>query len=404
MSASTVDVTPLIQRYRELYHREPQVVARAPGRIEIIGNHTDHNNGRVVAAAVTQETVVVAGPSTDGSTRLTSLGWNKPFHVPSQSTSLKEMETLHDTERLMAGVAAGLQELGLPAPPFDGVMASTVQPGSGMSSSAALEVALAGAHTALAGGDITPLHAALAGKFAENEGMGKPSGLMDQLASALGGIHMMDFSVPQGANFRRIDLDFATHGYRVVVIHTGGSHADLTDQYAAIPQEMHRLAKELGVQRLVETTEEALISNAHRLRAVLGDRAVQRGLHFFAEQARVDALVNTKGNEESIAAALRTMRESGSSSWRLLQNVFPPGAVEDQPVALALAVAERCLQREATRDWAVRVHGGGFAGTALAVVPEEVLDMFTTSLEQLVGTGAVVPVEISSAGITFHNL
>lgn len=404
MSAFTVDIALLVQRYRELYGQDPQVVARAPGRIEIIGNHTDHNNGSVVAAAVMQETVIVAGPATDDVTRITSQGWDRQFAVPVTASDLKDVTHLHDTERLMAGVAAGLKNLGCAAPPYHGVMASTVAPGSGMSSSAAFEVALAGVHTALAGEQITPLQAALAGQFAENEGMGKPSGLMDQLASALGGVHMMDFSAPGSAKVHKIDITFAAERYRIVVIHTGGSHADLTSQYAAIPHEMHRVAEELGVQSLAETSEPALISATHRLRTALGDRAVQRGLHFFAEQARVNELVAAAGQGDSLVTALRTMRESGSSSWRLLQNISPPGAVENQPVALALAVAERFLSRETTREWALRVHGGGFAGTALAVVPEEVLAPFTACMEAVIGPDTVVPVEISNTGLSFHTL
>lgn len=414
MSGSTADTATrrdtLIARYRELYRCEPTVVSRAPGRIEIIGNHTDHNGGTVVAASVHLDTLVVAGPSDDTALHLKSRGWSCKFTAPA-GASPDSLQSSHDTERLMAGVCGGLETLQYAAPPYRAVMDSTVLPGSGVSSSAALEVALAGVHSALAGEQLSPVDAARAGQYAENHYMGKPSGLMDQLASSLGGVNVMDFSSQDAPQHRQIRPGFHEAGLAVLLINTGGSHGDLTDDYAAIPGDMHRVASLLGVPRLVDTSRTALLNALPAVRQSAGDQAVLRALHFFDEQDRVAQFAaiaegSPRGEAREAPEApriLTLLRESGHSSWRLLQNIYPGGAREEQPVALTLAVVEHCLQT-AGGTGVARVHGGGFAGTILVLLPTETVPQCTRQVESFLGAGAVLPVTLDEAGLQYALL
>lgn len=366
----------------------PTHVVSAPGRTEIIGNHTDHNHGRVVAAAVTLDALAVAAPAAGGHSRLRSTAYDSVFVASREG---------HDTGRLMGGVAEGLASRGLPARAYDAVLDSTVPPGSGLSSSAALVVCLAGIHGALAGSPTPPLEAALAGQYAENNFMGKPSGLMDQLASANGGLVTIDFAEAKRPEVGDLPLRLADRGYMLAVVATGGSHADLTDHYAAIPAEMKRIASLLGAEVLAEVDAAGLIADAPRLRAAAGDRAWLRALHFVDEQARVDAFVRA-ARDHDLGASLAIMRESGLSSWRLLQNVTVPGSTTDQATAVALAAGER-LFREAGVDAAVRIHGGGFAGTILAAFPADLEHALRETMERLFGAGCLTPLTIRSQGL-----
>ncbi|TVR72374.1 MAG: galactokinase, partial [Spirochaetaceae bacterium] len=390
-------VDSLCNTFEECYGTRPTVAVSAPGRAEIIGNHTDHNNGRVVAAAITQDTVIVAGavaPEGDdpASLQLHSEGWERDFVVGPG-------EPGHDTERLMLGVREGLRNSGLAAPGYRACMTSSVLPGSGLSSSAALEIALAGVHGALTGEtgeDIPPLRAALVGRFAENHYMNKPSGLMDQLASALGGIHAIDFRDPEAPLTHRIEIDFSETNHKLMVVNTGGSHADLTDAYAAVSREMLSVARELGVSTLAETSRKELFRNLSAVRAATGDRAVMRALHFFEEQDRVSAFVDA-ADSRSDHEILALMRESGDSSIRLLQNVHT-GSARDQSLALGLELTRTYL-RQRGGTGAYRVHGGGFAGTMLVVMPEDLFPEYRTAMQRAFGDHAVVPLSIRPRGL-----
>ncbi|MDA3947700.1 MAG: hypothetical protein PF508_00610 [Spirochaeta sp.] len=238
-------------RFVEQFDREPTVLVSAPGRSEIIGNHTDHNNGRVVAAAINLDTLIVAAPSRNNRSRLVSLGWEDAFEVDPESDRSLDV---NDTQRLMRGVIAGLAKFGYAAPAYDAVLDSRVLPGSGLSSSAALEISLIGIHEALSESDVPAQERARIGQFAENEYIGKPSGLMDQTAVSVGGCVAIDFSDPEEPRYHQITLDFQRTNHQLAIVNTGGSHADLTDQYAAVPREMHAVAEVLGVGNLAETS------------------------------------------------------------------------------------------------------------------------------------------------------
>ena len=387
----------LTERFTETYGSHPTVVASGPGRTEIIGNHTDHNHGRVVAAAIDQDALVVAGPSPDNDSHLVSAGWDATFRAPGDGG-----ECSHDTERLMAGVAAGLRNYNHAAPAYQAAMDSRVTPGSGLSSSAALEVALAGTHAALAGTELDPVVAARSGQFAENHFMNKPSGLMDQMASAIGSAVAIDFADPESPRYHRLELDFRGHGQRLVVVNTGGSHADLTDQYAAVPREMHAVAQVLGVETLSRTNRRELLAHLDRVREATGDRAVLRAFHFFDEQDRVSALVDAVDSRLN-ERVLRAMNESGVSSWTLLQNVYAEGHVTEQPVALALEVTRTYLAARGALG-ACRVHGGGFAGTILAVIPEELVPEYHHVMSRGFGDGSVMELRIRPRGMMSADL
>lgn len=387
----------LSERFEAHFGHRPTVAASGPGRTELIGNHTDHNNGRVVAAAIDADALVVAAPASGSTGSLLSHGWPQAFTTDLSVETPKDSSYAHDTERLMAGVAAGLRRHGHATPSYSAVLESRVAPGSGLSSSAALEIALAGVHGALSKEEIDPVAAARAGQYAENSFMNKPSGLMDQMASAVGGTVGIDFADPHQPRYHRLGLDFRSHGQRLVVVNTGGSHADLTDQYAAIPREMGQVAAALGVTTLSETTRRELLSRLGKVRAAVGDRAVLRAFHFFDEQDRVSALIDAV-DSRMYDHVLHLMQASGTSSWTLLQNVAAEGAVQEQPIALAVEVTRTYLNARGASGVA-RVHGGGFAGTMLAVIPEELIDEYHQIMSRAFGESSVTELTIRPEGM-----
>lgn len=396
-------ITDLQLEYETRFGTAPTVVVSAPGRTEILGNHTDHNNGRVIAAAVQLDALFVAGPSPDNTIRLNSVGWPHEFtvdtaHSPETARSVDD----DDTSRLMRGVADGLKRRDLPAPAYCAVLDSRVTPGSGLSSSAALEMGMAGIHAALSDTPIDPVIAARVGQHAENHFMNKPSGLMDQMASAHGGMIAIDFGHGDEPRIHALDYLPVDHGLELVVVNTGGSHADLTSQYAAIPDEMHAVAAALGGTVLAEFSRQDLLSQLSSVRETCGDRAVLRALHFFQEQERVMSAIDAidRGTPESL---LEIMNESGDSSWRLLQNIFPEGDPWSQPIALGLELTREFLETRGGRG-AYRVHGGGFAGTMLAAMPREIASEYHTVMGRAFGDGAVQPITIRRDGLIAARL
>lgn len=395
-------IATLSEAYRAAWGSEPTHVSSGPGRTEIIGNHTDHNRGQVVAAAIQLDALAVAGPSPDGVLRLRSQGWDREFSV-ARDAAAEQMSELHDTARLMAGVADGMRTHGLPAPAYQAMLESRVAPGSGLSSSAAFEVALAGVHLGLAGAAATdPVLVARAGQHAENHFMGKPSGLMDQMASAAGSAVAIDFHDPVQPHYHQLNLDLHAQGFRLVVVNTGGDHASLTPQYAAVPAEMRCVAGSLGVDVLRETSRHELLSRLDSVREACGDRAVLRAMHFFDEQERVAALVDAVDSRHH-EQVLRLMQESGTSSWTLLQNVLAEGSRREQPIALGIEITRSYLAARGATG-ACRVHGGGFAGTILAVVPEQLAEEYHSVMNRAFGAGSVTELQVRKQGLLFAEL
>ena len=353
----------------------------APGRTEIGGNHTDHQHGCVLAAAVDMETTAEVRLNGTNVIRVDSEGY-KPVEIDLNDLAVKESEK-NTTAALIRGVAAAFAQRGYKLAGFDAKVRSTVLPGSGLSSSAAFEVLIGHILNGLfADNAVSTIEIAQIGQYAENVYYGKPSGLMDQMASSVGGLVFIDFADPQKPVVERVDYDFAHSGYTLCTIDSGADHADLTDEYAAMPIEMYKVAKFFGKEDLREVSEAEYYAKIAEVRKETGDRAVLRAIHFFNENKRVQLQVRALKND-NFGAFLRYVNESGMASWTLLQNVTPAGYIEKQDMAFTIALCQQLLGGEG----AVRIHGGGFAGTALAFVPNDKLGSFKAGVEAALGEG-----------------
>ena len=360
----------------------PQRYFSAPGRTEIAGNHTDHQRGRVLAAAVNLDTVAAVRLNGTNTIRILSQGY--PLcQVELSELSPVEAE-INTTAALIRGVAARFAQLGCVLQGFDAYCQSTVLPGSGLSSSAAYEVLIGTMINHLFfDGKATAPEVAIIGQYAENVFFGKPCGLMDQTASAVGGLVTIDFADAAKPDIRSVNFDFSACGHALCISDPRASHADLTDEYAAIPQEMKAVAGYFGKEVLTEVAESDFYAALPTLRQQFGDRAVLRGVHEFQENRRVIQQVAAleKGD---FAGFLGLVKESGLSSWLYLQNVIPAGYIAHQDVAVALALCEKYLEGRG----AYRVHGGGFAGTVQACVPMDLLEAFRVGIDAALGQGA----------------
>ena len=353
----------------------------APGRTEIGGNHTDHQHGCVIAAAVDMTTTAEVRLNGTNIIRIDSEGY-KPVEIGLNDLSVKESEK-NTTAALIRGVAAAFAQRGYKLAGFDAKVKSTVLPGSGLSSSAAFEVLIGRILNGLfANNAVSAIEIAQIGQYAENVYYGKPSGLMDQMASSVGGLVFIDFNDPKMPVVEKVDYDFAHSGYTLCTIDAGADHADLTDEYAAIPAEMKQVAKFFGKEVLREVDEQEFYEKIADVRKETGDRAVLRAIHFFNENRRVQLQVRALKNDH-FDTFLHYVNESGMASWTLLQNVTPAGYIEKQDMAFTIALCQQLLGGEG----AVRIHGGGFAGTALAFVLNDKFESFKTGVEAVLGEG-----------------
>ena len=360
----------------------PEAYFSAPGRTEIGGNHTDHQHGRVLAGAVNLDTLAAVRVSGRNEIRILSEGY--PLCTVSLGDLSPKKEEENTTAALIRGVAARFWELGAELRGFDAFVTSTVLPGSGLSSSAAFEVLLGTVCNALFFENrLSAPEIAKIGQYAENVYFGKPCGLMDQMASAVGNLVSIDFADPEAPAVTPVDFDFAACGYALCIIDSKASHADLTDEYAAIPQELGRVCAHFGKQYLRQVPEEDFFGALPELRRACGDRAVLRAVHVYEDNRRVDRQVSAL-RAGDFDAFLALVKESGYSSYMYLQNVIPAGYVDHQDMAVALALCERLLGGRG----AYRVHGGGFAGTVQAFVPEDQLERFRAGIDKVLGEGA----------------
>lgn len=371
---------------------QPQRYFSAPGRTEIGGNHTDHQRGRVLAAAVNLE--AVAAVAENGSKVIRVLSEGYPLCQVDLTQLQPKPEEVNTTLALIRGVAARFTELGCQVQGFDAYIKSTVLPGSGLSSSAAFEVLVG---TVINGlffdGKLTQPEIAQVGQFAENVYFGKPCGLMDQMASAVGGLVAIDFFHKDAPQIRKVDFDFSSCGHSLCIIDSQASHADLTDEYAAIPGELKKICGCFGKEVLTEIPEAEFYRAIPVLRQRCGDRAVLRAIHFYEENARVPKQVAAL-EQGDFPEFLRLVKESGHSSWMYLQNVVPAGYTDHQEMAIALAMCDKLLQGRG----AYRVHGGGFAGTVQAFVPDDLLEHFCRGMDAVLGEGACHVLSIRSQG------
>lgn len=408
-----MDLTPLHAIYPDLYGKEyseqdmdnrfaslidehikqfgvsNSMLFSASGRTEIAGNHTDHNLGKVIGASVNLDTIAAVSTRDDGKVILASEGFDR-VAIDLEELDVKENEK-NSTQALLRGIAATFKEKGLKIGGWQANTTTRVLKGSGLSSSAAIEVLCAEIFNSLFNDDkLTPIEIAQIGKVAENIYFGKPSGLLDQACCAHGGIIGIDFENQDSPVVTPLQFDFSTYGYTMVITDTRGDHADLTDEYATIPPEMREVAAFFGKTNLREVEFEDFLENIGELRAKLkNDRALLRAYHFFTENRRVDMMLKElkRGDIDSF---LCNVEQSGNSSFRFLQNVYPSSRPQEQGLSLAIAIGEEIL----AEDGAIRVHGGGFAGTVQAYVPNHLLSKFIKTMELLFGENCCTKIAI----------
>ena len=351
-----------------------------PGRTEIGGNHTDHQHGRVLCASVDLDMLSCAAPNGLDMIRICSEGY------PVVNVSLNQLfpreEERNTSAALVRGVAAKMVELGYTLFGFDAYVTSDVLSGSGLSSSAAYEVLVGNILNHYCGGALDPIQIAKVSQYAENIYFGKPCGLMDQMGASVGGAIAIDFQDPAAPVVQKVDYDFSKCGHALCIVDTGSCHADLTDDYAEITREMGAVAAYFGKQLLRDVTEEDFFAAMPSLRVCCGDRAVLRAIHYYEDDRRAAKEAEALA-ENDFDRFLALVNESGISSATNLQNIWSVDAPREQAVSLALALGRQLLEGSG----AIRVHGGGFAGTIQAFVPQEKLSAFKTGMERVLGPG-----------------
>jgi galactokinase len=364
----------------------------SPGRTEVGGNHTDHNAGRVLAAAVNLDILALVGKTDDGVINIYSEGY-PPIIVNTAELDVVLSERFTSTA-LARGVCFKMKDLGYSIGGFQATMDSLVPTGSGLSSSAAFELMVTTILNHLYNADrIDTITAARISQYAENCYFGKPCGLMDQTTCAVGGFVMIDFKDFQQPEVKKVQVNFSKSGYALAIVSTGGSHADLNEDYAAIEREMKAIAKALGGEVLREFTAQAVLEHIPDLHRDLSDRAILRALHFYADDARVVEQVAAL-EQGDFRRFLDLVIESGRSSWMLCQNIYSPQDPSEQGIALAQVVAQSMLAGKGA--W--RVHGGGFAGTIQAFVPEEMVERFIQEMEAIFGKDTCHIISIRNRG------
>lgn len=381
-----------ICKFEKNYGEGDVAVFSAPGRSEIGGNHTDHQHGEVLAAAINLDAIAIVRKTAGNVVRVRS-GEYPEVVITLEDISLKAEEK-ETTLSLVKGVLAGFAERGFHIGGFDAYITSDVLIGAGLSSSAAFETLIGTILSGLYNGmSVSPIAIAQIGQYAENVYFGKPCGLMDQMASSVGSLVHIDFKNPQEPVVEKVDCDIEKFGYSLCITDTKGSHADMTHEYAAIPAEMKAVASYFGKEVLQAVTAEDILGNIDAIRKMAGDRSVLRALHFVNENKRVEREVDAL-RKDDIGGFLKAVKESGDSSYKYLQNVYANSDVEHQNVSLALAVSEMFL----SGNGVCRVHGGGFAGTIQAFVKEEYVSEYKKNMNRIYGEGACYELKIRKYG------
>ena len=380
-----------INKYVSLYGDTDVEIYSAPGRSEVGGNHTDHQHGCVLAAAVNLDAIAVVG-RVDNKIKVLSDDFDiAPINLEDLEIKKAEEGT---SEALIRGVCARLKELGYNVGGFNAFITSDVLMGAGLSSSAAFETIIG---TIISGlyNDMTidPVVIAQVGQYAENVYFGKPCGLMDQCASSVGSLINIDFNDVAKPIVNRVDVDFSKFGHSLCIVDTKGSHADLTDEYAAIPMEMKKVANYFGKEFLREVDEEDFFNDIAGARKACQDRAVLRAIHLFEENKRVDQEVKALNNSD-FETFKKVVKESGDSSYKFLQNVYANCDVQNQSVSIGLAMSEKIIGRNGV----CRVHGGGFAGTIQAFVKDEFVTAYKTEIERVFGKGSCHVLKVRKYG------
>lgn len=385
-----------IENYGALVTPETEIsLFSVPGRSEICGNHTDHNHGKVIAASISLDIIAVAAKNNVGEIRVKSEGF------PEDTVSLSDVETVNEKEffkasAIIRGVCDGFRKNGFCDGGFYAYTTSSVLKGSGLSSSAAFEDMIGNILNHYYNeGSIDYVEISKISQYAENVHFGKPCGLMDQVACAAGGFVAIDFADPKNPIVEKPEFDLSSHGYSLCIVNTGGNHADLNEDYASIPSEMKSVAKCFGKEFLRDVDKKELMANIPSLREKCGDRAVMRAIHFLNENIRVEKATAGLKNDD-INEFLAYIKESGLSSSCILQNTYTTKNVHEQGISLALAVAGEVLNDKP--GTAYRVHGGGFAGTIQAFVPNEYVTEFNNMMTSVFGNDSAYVLKVRLIG------
>lgn len=376
-----------------LGYNDDVCIINAPGRTEIGGNHTDHQHGHVLTASINLDIIAIVAKNSE-MINVRSEGYDNIISFSSEDTAINKNEQ-GTSLAMIKGVLAGAKMNGFEIGGFDAYITSDVLNGSGLSSSASFETVIGTIISSLYNdGKIKPMTLATIGQYAENIYFGKPCGLMDQMACAFGNMSHIDFKVPGTPKVETLNLDLNASGYSLCITDTKGNHADLTSEYAAVTKEMKSVAEEFRTAVLVNVPESKVIDSIPALREKLGDRAVLRALHFYEENKRVIKEVDALKNND-FATFLKTVKESGDSSFKFLQNVYTNQDVKHQGVSLALCISENILGED---GGVCRVHGGGFAGTIQAFVRNDKVEIYKKALDSIFGEGSCLVLKIRKYG------
>lgn len=388
---SSARFTHLGEKFAEIYKHDHAEYFTSPGRTEIIGNHVDHNGGKVIAGSINLDTVGAAAPNGTDVIRITSEGYRDEIVVDLSKLSKKNYQK--GTPALVAGMIEGAQKNGFKAAGFDAYVSTNVIAAAGVSSSASFEMLICTMIDYFFNeGKMTYNDYAKIGQYAENVYWDKASGMMDQMACAVGGPVLFNFADRNNLEYSKLDFSFGKFGHRLVIVNTGKGHADLSQEYSEIPAEMKAAAKALGVELLHESTLEELLAHVNEIE---DDRAVLRAIHFFEETRRVEDASEAIGKED-YEKFMKLMDESGNSSWELLQNCYSLQNCHEQKISLMLALTQLFLNK--IQGGICRVHGGGFAGVIATILPEAEMDNYVEYISRYVGRDNVYPMDIRAVG------
>lgn len=385
--------------FKETYGDGDILFFSAPGRTEISGNHTDHNHGKVLAGSINLDCVGAAAKNGTDTVRILSETFHQKFII-----SLKDLKPSRDmsgTIDLTKGLLQGFKERGFEIGGFDAYITSNVISAAGVSSSASYEMLICSMlNTFFNNGAMDVVAYSHIGKFAENKFWNKASGLLDQMACAVGGLITIDFKEPEKPVVEKIDFDFGAKDHSLIIVNTGKGHADLSADYSSIPIEMKKVAGYFGKEVCAEITKQQVIENLAAVREAAGDRSVMRALHFFEENKKVEAEVAALKNND-FEAFLACITASGNSSWKWLQNVYTTANVQEQGISIALALTELFIEEK--KRGACRVHGGGFAGVIMVMIPNDLVEEYTTYIEKALGEGNAYRMSIRPYGAICVN-
>ncbi|MFW5629202.1 MAG: galactokinase [Acetivibrio ethanolgignens] len=381
----------LADQLAKKYQHDSAEFFTAPGRTEIIGNHTDHNGGKVIAGSITLDTIGAAAKNNTNVIHITSEGYDREILI--DLSQLSSVPKNQGTESLVAGMMEAIQKFGFKTAGFDACVSTTVIRAAGVSSSASFEMLICSIVNYLFNDNaMTYVDFAKIGQYAENVYWEKSSGLMDQLACAVGGTILLDFSDAKNPKYEKVDFSFHDIGYELVIVNTGKGHADLSQEYSEIPSEMKEAAKAAGASLLCETKLEALLSH---IGDIENDRAVLRALHFFTETKRVEDAAKAM-EERNAESLLKLIQASGTSSWEWLQNCYTNQNPQEQKITLALALTQLFLDKNGRGI--CRVHGGGFAGVIACILPKTDADSYVSYISKYFGEENVYPMNVRPVG------